>query len=112
VGVHRAVGQRELDVATGSAGAPFFPLRQLEAGQVRNEVGLPLMAPRLHRAERLGIPAPGIEPNHQLAAREGKVPGHVVAVCITHQSPIHRGIGKLHYIRRGDLPFDLIGDGQ
>src|SRR5438105_3175986 len=51
VGVHRAVRQGELHVAAGAAGTALLPLGQLKTGQVRHEVGFPLMAAWSDRAE-------------------------------------------------------------
>src|SRR5690349_19716833 len=56
VRVHRAVRQRELDVATAAARAALFPLRQLEARQVRDKVRLPLVPTGFDSAE-LALPA-------------------------------------------------------
>src|SRR6266508_2218524 len=49
VSVHGAVCESELDVPT--AGAALLPLGQGKAGQVRDKVGLPLVAARLDRSE-------------------------------------------------------------
>src|SRR5438067_8183114 len=51
VGVHCAVGERELHVAAAAARAALLPFGQLKAGQVGNEIRLPLVAPRPDRSE-------------------------------------------------------------
>ena len=47
VGVHHAVGQAELNVP--STRAARLPLGKLEAGQIGDEVRLPLVASRFHQ---------------------------------------------------------------
>src|SRR5437763_74532 len=49
--VHGAVGQSELYIATGAASAALFPFGQFEAGEVRYEVGFPLVAARFDGAK-------------------------------------------------------------
>jgi hypothetical protein len=47
--VHRAIGKDEIDVV--AAGATRMPFRQLEGAQVRDEIGLSLVAAGAHSAE-------------------------------------------------------------
>src|SRR5258708_6843193 len=51
VRVHRAAGQGKLHIRAGAPRTTLLPLWQFETGQIRHEVGFPLVAPRFDGAE-------------------------------------------------------------